>query len=385
MTLANHFRAFDEAFSGVPHLICFAVKSNPSMAVLRLLCREGAGADIVSGGELFRALRAGIDPKKIVYAGVGKRRDEIEYALKMDILMFNVESGEELVAIDRAAGEMRTRARIALRVNPDIDPRTHPYISTGLKENKFGIAIDRALEQYQMARSLPNVDIIGIHQHIGSQITEIQPFVDAITRVTTFVEDLRQAGINIQYLNIGGGLGITYKDETPPLPKDMAQAIRPLLTRCGCTIVMEPGRAIVGNAGILVTSVLYHKQSEKAFLIVDAGMNDLIRPSLYEAYHEIRPVSLPVATQQVVVDIVGPICESGDFLAKDRAMPDMKQSELLAVMGAGAYGFSMSSNYNSRPRVAEVMVRGNEYFVVRERETYNDLVRGEKLPRWLEG
>jgi diaminopimelate decarboxylase len=385
MTLANHFRAFDEAFSGVPHLICFAVKSNPSMAVLRLLCREGAGADIVSGGELFRALRAGIDPKKIVYAGVGKRRDEIEYALKMDILMFNVESGEELVAIDRAAGEMRTRARIALRVNPDIDPRTHPYISTGLKENKFGIAIDRALEQYQMARSLPNVDIIGIHQHIGSQITEIQPFVDAITRVTTFVEDLRQGGINIQYLNIGGGLGITYKDETPPLPKDMAQAIRPLLTRCGCTIVMEPGRAIVGNAGILVTSVLYHKQSEKAFLIVDAGMNDLIRPSLYEAYHEIRPVSLPVATQQVVVDIVGPICESGDFLAKDRAMPDMKQSELLAVMGAGAYGFSMSSNYNSRPRVAEVMVRGNEYFVVRERETYNDLVRGEKLPRWLEG
>jgi diaminopimelate decarboxylase len=384
-TLANHFRAFDEAFSGVPHLICFAVKANPSMAVLRLLCREGAGADIVSGGELYRALRAGIDPKKIVYAGVGKRRDEIEYALKMDILMFNVESGEELVAIDRAAGEMRTRARIALRVNPDIDPRTHPYISTGLKENKFGIAIDRALEQYQIAQSLPNVDIIGVHQHIGSQITEIQPFVDALTRVTAFVGDLRQVGINIQYLNIGGGLGISYKDETPPLPKDMAKAIRPLLTRCGCTIVMEPGRAIVGNAGILVTSVLYHKQSEKSFLIVDAGMNDLIRPSLYEAYHEIQPVSLPVASRQVVVDIVGPICESGDFLAKDRAIPEMKQSELLAVMGAGAYGFSMSSNYNSRPRAAEVMVRGNEYFVVRERETYNDLVRGEKLPRWLEG
>jgi diaminopimelate decarboxylase len=385
MTLANHFRAFDEAFSGVPHLVCFAVKSNPSMAVLRLLCREGAGADIVSGGELYRALRAGIDPKKIVYAGVGKRRDEIEYALKMDILMFNVESSEELVAIDRAAGEMRTRARIALRVNPDIDPRTHPYISTGLKENKFGIAIDRALEHYRTAQSLSNVDIIGIHQHIGSQITEIQPFVDALTRVTTFVGDLRQAGINIQYLNIGGGLGITYKDETPPLPRDMAKAIRPLLTRCGCTIVMEPGRAIVGNAGILVTSVLYHKQSGKAFLIVDAGMNDLIRPSLYEAYHEVRPVSLPVATRQVVVDIVGPICESGDFLAKDREMPEMASGELLAVMGAGAYGFSMSSNYNSRPRAAEVMVRGNEYFVVRERETHNDLVRGEKLPRWLEG
>jgi diaminopimelate decarboxylase len=385
MTLANHFRAFDEAFSGVPHRICFAVKANPSMAVLRLLCREGAGADIVSGGELYRALRAGIDPRKIVYAGVGKRRDEVEYALKMDILMFNVESGDELVAIDRAAGEMRTRARIALRVNPDIDPRTHPYISTGMRENKFGISIDRALEHYQMARDLPNVDIIGIHQHIGSQITEIQPFVDALSRVTTFVGDLRQAGIDIQYLNIGGGLGITYKDETPPLPKDMANAIRPFLTRCGCTIVMEPGRAIVGNAGILVTSVLYHKQSEKAFMIVDAGMNDLIRPSLYDAYHEIQPVTLPAATQQVVVDIVGPICESGDFLAKDRTMPDMKQGDLLAVMGAGAYGFSMASNYNSRPRVAEVMVRGSEYFVIRERETFNDLVRGEKLPRWLEG
>ena len=385
-TLANHFRAFDRAFAGVPHLICFAVKSNPASAILRLLGREGSGADIVSGGELFRALRAGIAPKKIVYAGVGKRRDEIEYALKMDILMFNVESGEELQAIDRAAKDMHTKARIALRVNPDIDPRTHPYISTGLKENKFGIPFLQALEHYQTAKSLANVEIVGIHQHIGSQITEIQPFVDALTKVTGFVKELRAAGIGIRYINMGGGLGITYKDETPPLPKDVAQAVQPLLKECGCTIVMEPGRAIVGNAGILVTSVLYHKESgEKKFVIVDAGMNDLIRPSLYEAYHDIRPVVQQEQPHAIVADVVGPICESGDFLAKDRELPAVKQGELLAVMGAGAYGFSMSSSYNSRPRVPEVLVRGNDYYIVRERETYNDLVKGEKLPRWLEG
>ncbi len=385
-TLVNHVRAFDRAFAGVPHIVCFAVKANPAHALLRLIGREGGGADIVSGGELFRALRAGIDPKKIVYAGVGKRRDEIEYAIKMDILMFNVESGEELLAIDRAAGEMKARARIALRVNPDIDPKTHPYISTGLKKNKFGIAIDQALEHYQTAKSLPHVDIVGIHQHIGSQITEIQPFVDALKKTTNFVKELRAAGIDIKYLNIGGGLGITYKDETPPLPKELAESVRPLLKECGCTIVMEPGRAIVGNAGILVTSALYHKESgTKKFLIVDAGMNDLIRPSLYEAYHDIQPVVRQAPAPTAVMDVVGPICESGDFLAKDRELPDVKQGELLAVMGAGAYGFSMSSNYNSRPRVAEVLVRGGDYFVVRERETYNDLVKGEKLPRWLEG
>ena len=384
-TLANHFRAFDRAFSGVPHLICFAVKSNPSSALLRLLGKEGSGADIVSGGELFRALRAGIDPKKIVYAGVGKRRDEIEYALKMDILMFNAESGEELQAIDRAAGDMRTRARIALRINPNIDAKTHPYISTGLKQNKFGIAIEQALEHYQTAKGLPHVDVVGIHQHIGSQITEVQPFVDALVKTTAFVKELRAAKINIQYINIGGGLGITYKDETPPLPQELAASVRPILAECGCTIVMEPGRAIVGNAGILVTGVLYHKEAEqKKFLIVDAGMNDLIRPSLYEAYHDIRPVVQQTAAETAVVDVVGPICESGDFLAKDREMPLVKQGELLAVMGAGAYGHSMSSNYNSRPRVPEVLVRGGDYFVVHERETYNDLVKGEKLPRWLD-
>lgn len=385
-TLVNHFRAFDNAFSGMPHLICFALKANSNGAVLRLLGREGAGADIVSGGELFRAIRAGIDPKKIVYAGVGKRRDEIEYALKMGILMFNVESGEELIAIDRAAGEMHTRARIALRVNPDIDPRTHAYISTGLKENKFGISIDEALEYYRTANRLSNIDVVGVHQHIGSQITEAGPFVDAVGRITDFVGSLKEAGIEIRYINIGGGLGITYKDETPPHPRDLASAIQPLLKQSGCTLVMEPGRAIVGNAGILVTRALYRKDTgEKRFLIVDAGMNDLIRPSLYEAYHDIRPVVEPLSHVSSVMDVVGPICESGDFFAKDREMPDVKQGDLLAIMGAGAYGFSMASNYNSRPRPAEVMVKGTEYFVVRERESYDDLIRGEKLPRWLEG
>jgi diaminopimelate decarboxylase len=385
-TLVNHFRAFDSAFASVPHLICFSLKSNSNSAVLRLLGREGAGADIVSGGELFRALRAGIDPRKIVFAGVGKRRDEIEYALKVGILMFNVESGEELLALDHAAKDMRAKARIALRVNPNIDPKTHAYISTGLKENKFGIPIEQALESYQAAKNLPHVEIVGVHQHIGSQITEVQPFVDALEKLVGFVKELRSAGMDIQYINIGGGLGITYKDEIPPLPGEMAQAIQPLLKDCGCTIVMEPGRAIVGNAGVLVTSALYHKDNgDKRFLIVDAGMNDLIRPSLYEAYHDIRPVIEPATTGKSLFDVVGPICESGDFLARNREMPEVKQGELLAVMGAGAYGFSMASNYNSRPRTAEVMVKGNEYYIVRERETYNDLIKGEKVPRWLEG
>jgi len=384
-TLASHVRSFTGAFKDVPHLVCFALKANSNSAVLRLLGKEGAGADIVSGGELFRALRAGIDPRKIVYAGVGKRRDEIEYALKVGILMFNVESAEELLALDRAAQEMHSTARIALRVNPNIDPKTHAYISTGLKENKFGIPIEQALESYQTAKALANVEVVGVHQHIGSQITEVQPFVDALEKLLGFVKELKAAGVAIRYINIGGGLGITYKDETPPLPAELAKAIKPLVKNSGCTLVLEPGRAIVGNAGILVTSALYHKDSgEKQFLIVDAGMNDLIRPSLYEAYHEIKPVVEEVTAGRAVVDVVGPICESGDFLAKDREVPEMKQGALLAVMGAGAYGFSMSSNYNSRPRVAEVMVRGSEYFIVRERETYNDLIRGEKIPRWLE-
>ncbi len=384
-TLVNHIRAFKGAFNGVAHLICYALKANPNGTVLRLLGREGAGADIVSGGDLFRALRAGIDPAKIVYAGVGKRRDEIEYAIKMGILMFNVESGEELLAIDRAASEMRAKAPIALRVNPDVDPRTHAYISTGMKENKFGIPIEEALEYYQTAKNLPNVEVVGVHQHIGSQITEVRPFVDALEKLLGFVQNLRAAGIEIRYLNIGGGLGITYKDETPPHPQELAEAIRPLLEQSGCTLVLEPGRAIVGNAGILVTRALYHKKTkDKNFLIVDAGMNDLIRPSLYEAYHEIKPVVEADSDSYEPFDVVGPICESGDFFAKNRRLPAVQQGDLLAIMGAGAYGFSMSSSYNSRPRVAEVMVKGSEFFTIRERENYDDLIRGEKVPRWLD-
>ena len=384
-TLANHYRAFDRAFADVPNIICFALKSNSNGAVLRVLGKEGAGADIVSGGELFRALRAGLDPKKIVYAGVGKRRDEIEYALKVGILMFNVESGEELIAIDRAANEMHAKARIALRVNPNIDPKTHAYISTGLKENKFGIPIEEALEYYQVARGLSNIEVVGVHQHIGSQITEVQPFIDALEKLVGFVKELRAAGMDITHINIGGGIGITYKDETPPLPKEVAAAIKPMLKASGCTIVMEPGRALVGNAGILVTRALYRKDSgEKKFLIVDAGMNDLIRPSLYDAYHDIKPLVEPSSPERETYDVVGPICESGDFLAKDRSLPVIRSGEYLAVLGAGAYGFSMSSNYNSRPRAAEVIVRGSDYFVVRERETYSELVKGEKIPRWLD-
>jgi len=384
-TLTRHYQAFEQAFASVPHLICYALKANSNGAVLRLLSREGAGADIVSGGELYRAVRAGILPKKIVYAGVGKRRDEIEYALKVGVLMFNVESGEELLAINAAAGDMRTTAPIALRVNPDIDPKTHAYISTGLKENKFGIPIEQALEFYKTARSLPNIEIVGIHHHIGSQITEVQPFLDALKRVIGFVQELRTAGIQIKYIDIGGGLGITYCDETPPHPRELAAAIQPLLADSGLTIVLEPGRSIVGNAGVLVTRVTYQKTAgDKQFLIVDAGMNDLLRPSLYDAYHEIKPLAEPGHTRTGVFDVVGPICESGDFLAKDRELPIVQSGDLLAVMSAGAYGFSMSSTYNSRTRVAEVMVRGADYFVVRERETYNDLTKGEKIPRWLE-
>jgi diaminopimelate decarboxylase len=304
----------------------------------------------------------------------------------MDSLMFNVESREELLAIDRAASDMQRRARVALRVNPDIDPKTHAYISTGLKENKFGIPIDQALEFYQTARSLPNVDIVGVHQHIGSQITEVQPFVDAVDKTVNLIAELKSAGIKISYINIGGGLGITYKDETPPLPKDLSRALKTRIPP-DCTLILEPGRAIVGNAGILVTRALYHKESDaKKFLIVDAGMNDLIRPSLYDAYHEIKPVKETApGAETIVADVVGPICESGDFLAKERTLPGVAQGDLLAVMGAGAYGFSMSSNYNSRPRIPEVLAKGNEFFTIRERETYNDLIKGEKLPRWLEG
>ncbi|MBM4124543.1 MAG: diaminopimelate decarboxylase [Nitrospira sp.] len=383
-TLTRHFRAFDGAFKGTPHIVAFAMKSNSNLGLLRLMAKEGSGADIVSGGELYRALKAGIPPNKIVFAGVGKNREEIRYALESDVLMFNVESSAELQALDAVAAETGHRARVALRINPDIDPKTHPYISTGLKKSKFGISADRVLEEYKLASSLKHIEVVGVHKHIGSQLTDVTPFVDALKKVLTLVEQLKEQGADIRYINIGGGLGITYSDEVPPLPQHLADAISPLVRDLKCILIMEPGRVIVGNAGILVTRVLYIKEGEsKRFVIVDAAMNDLIRPSLYGAFHEIKPVREVSGGKTHQVDVVGPVCESGDFLAKDRAMPDAKPGDLLAVMSAGAYGFVMSSNYNSRPRVPEVMVKGGEIHVIRARETYADLVRGESIPEFL--
>ncbi len=384
-TLIRHFRAYDSAFKNIPHVIAFAMKANSNLAILRLMAKEGSGVDIVSGGELFRALKAGVPPSKIVFAGVGKNAEEIRDALNADILMFNVESSAEIRAINDVAAAAGKKARVALRINPDIDPKTHPYISTGLKKSKFGIAADRALEEFTLASSLGHIEVVGVHAHIGSQLTEVTPFVESLKKVLKLVEALKAQGINIRYLNIGGGLGITYSDEKPPLPQDLADAVSPLVQGLNLTLVMEPGRVIVGNAGILVTKALYEKVGEaKRFIIVDAAMNDLIRPSLYSAYHEIRPVSESLLQRpKHVVDVVGPVCESGDFLAKDRTLPEVKPGDLLAVMSAGAYGFVMASNYNSRPRVPEVLVKEGEVHVIRARETYEDLVKGETVPAFL--
>jgi len=384
-TLVRHFQVYDRAFAAIPHIIAFAMKANSNLAILRLMAKEGSGVDIVSGGELFRALKAGVPPSKIVFAGVGKSAEEIRDALKADILMFNVESSAELQALNEVAASVGKKARVALRINPDIDPKTHPYISTGLKKSKFGIAADRALDEFKLASSLSHIDVVGVHKHIGSQLTEVTPFVEALKKILKLVEALRGQGVNIRYLNIGGGLGITYSDETPPLPQDLADAISPMVRDLNVTLIMEPGRVIVGNAGILVTKVLYMKEGEaKKFVIVDAGMNDLIRPSLYGAYHEIRPLSEAVLQRgKHQVDVVGPVCESGDFLAKDRSLPDVRPGEVLAVMSAGAYGFVMSSNYNSRPRVPEALVRDGEIHVIRARESYSDLVKGEQIPAFL--
>jgi len=384
-TLLRHFQAYDSAFKNIPHVIAFAMKANSNLAILRLMAKEGSGADIVSGGELFRAMKAGVPASKIVFAGVGKSPEEIRDALKADILMFNVESSAEIHAINEVAASIGKKARIALRINPDVDPQTHPYISTGMKKSKFGIAADRALEEYKMASSLDHTDVVGVHAHIGSQLTDVTPFVDSLKKVVTLIDTLKAQGINIRYLNIGGGLGITYSEEKPPLPQDLADAILPLIKDLGLTLLMEPGRVIVGNAGILVTKVLYEKAGEtKHFVIVNAAMNDLIRPSLYGAYHEIRPLDEEAAHRaKRQMDIVGPVCESGDFLAKDRLLAAVKPGELLAVMSAGAYGFVMSSNYNSRPRIPEVLIKGGEIHVIRERETYDDLIKGETIPAFL--
>lgn len=382
-TLRQHFRAFDGAFNDVPHLTCFAMKSNSNLAILRLFALEGGGADIVSGGELYRALKAGIDVKKIVYSGVGKTIEDIEYALHSGILMFNAESTQEITLLNETAGRMGKKAPVAIRVNPDVDPETHPYISTGLKENKFGIDIAKALEDYTLAAGLKHLRVAGVSCHIGSQLTRVSPFVDALQKLKELIRKLREAGIAIQYLDLGGGLGITYNKEEPPHPREYAAALKKELDTKDLIVVLEPGRVITGNAGILVTKVLYVKSiPEKNFIIVDAAMNDLIRPSLYGSFHGIEPVRLS-ERKRIMGDVVGPICESTDFLAKNREMVAFETGDLMAVMSAGAYGFSMSSNYNSRPRAAEVMGKGDKYYVIRDRESHEDLVRGEKIPDFL--
>jgi len=377
--LLESYTAYDRAFAPVPHLICYAVKANSNLGILGTLARAGAGADIVSGGELFRALRAGIPAKKIIFSGVGKTREEMREALKAEILMFNVESLSELRALDEVAREMGVRAPVALRVNPDVDPQTHPYIATGLKTSKFGIPIAQALEAYEEAASLEGVEVMGADMHIGSQLTKASPFADAVARLASLVKALRERAIEIRMIDVGGGLGIRYGDDAPPTHREYATVLLPALRELGVTVLLEPGRSIVGNAGILLTRVLYRKDTgDKKFVVVDAGMNDLIRPALYDSYHEIRPVDeTRLGGPMENVDVVGPVCESGDFLAKDRELAASEEGDLLAVMSAGAYGFVMASNYNTRPRAVEVLVDGDRYTIVRRRETYEDLVAGE--------
>jgi diaminopimelate decarboxylase len=379
-TLERHYRAFDEAFQGTDHLICYAVKANSNLAVLNVLARLGSGFDIVSAGELERVLRAGGDPSRVVFSGVGKREDELRRALEVGIRCFNVEVPDELDLLNRLAGELGVRAPISLRVNPDVDAKTHPYISTGLRENKFGIPMDAAFGEYVRAqKTLPHLEIVGIDCHIGSQLTKIDPFLDAFDRLLGMVDRLAAEGIILEHIDIGGGLGIRYNEESPPEPAEYAAAVMARLKGRTVSLFMEPGRAIVGNAGVLLTRVLYLKSNgEKHFAVVDAAMNDLIRPSLYQAWQAILPVEVPTVKETKSYDIVGPVCETGDFLGKDRALA-IAPGDLLAVRSAGAYGFTMSSNYNSRPRAAEILVDGDRAHIVRQRETLEGLFALESI------
>lgn len=378
-TLERHWHAFNDVFVGKDHLICYAVKANSSLAVLNVLARLGSGFDIVSVGELERVIRAGGDPGKVVFSGVGKTAAEMRRALEAGIYCFNVESDAELDTLNQVAGELQLKAPVSLRVNPDVDAKTHPYISTGLKENKFGIDIKQAPDVFERANQLPHLNVVGVDCHIGSQLSEVAPFVDSLKRVLLLVDELKAKGIDLHHIDVGGGLGITYKSETPPSPKDYAQAILEELKDRNLTIVLEPGRAIAGNAGVLLTQVQYIKKgSDRNFAIVDAAMNDLLRPALYQAWQDIIPLNAVAKAESATYDIVGPVCETGDFLGKDRELA-IAANDILAVRSAGAYGFTMSSNYNSRPRAAEVMVDGDRYLVVRERETMDDLVKGESL------
>ncbi|MFZ5593322.1 MAG: diaminopimelate decarboxylase [Pseudomonadota bacterium] len=378
-TIERHWHAFDRAFAGHDHLVCYAVKANSNLAVLNVLARLGSGFDIVSIGELERVLAAGGDPAKVVFSGVGKRADEMRRALEAGIHCFNVESLPELERLNTVAAQMGMCAPVSLRVNPDVDARTHPYISTGLKENKFGIDIAEARDAYAHAAGLPHIEIIGVDCHIGSQLTEIEPFVDALDRVLHLVDELAAQGIAVDHIDIGGGLGIAYHGETPPSPVDYAAALLPKLAGRKYKILLEPGRAIVGNAGVLLTTVEYLKHTaHKNFALVDAGMNDLIRPALYKAWQDIVPVQPRTDGKPQHYDVVGPVCETGDFLGKDRSL-NIQPGDVLAVRSAGAYGFVMSSNYNTRPRAAEVMVDRDRIHLARARETVQALFTGERL------
>ncbi|MCK5359684.1 MAG: diaminopimelate decarboxylase [Gammaproteobacteria bacterium] len=382
-TLTRHYQAFDNALEGIPHLICYAVKANSNLAVLNVLARLGAGFDIVSGGELERVLRAGGDPAKVVFSGVGKSTVEIRAGLRAGIKCFNVESAEELKRISIIAGQLDLRASISLRVNPDVDPKTHPYISTGLKENKFGIPSDEAYALYTLAQNeYPMLDLVGIDCHIGSQLTELLPLIEALDKVLDIVEKLTAAGINLKHLDIGGGLGISYQDEKPPLPEEYVQALRQRLAQRKLpelTLILEPGRAIAGNAGILLTRVEYLKKTpDRNFAVVDAAMNDLMRPALYDAWQEVVPVLPRSSDNNKIWDVVGPVCETGDTLAKQREL-SLHEGDLLAIRSSGAYGFSMSSNYNTRPRPPEVMVDGEKIHIIRRRENMDDLMAMESL------
>ena len=373
--------AFEEAFKDLPHLICFSVKSAANLALLALVAERGQGADIVSGGELFKALRAGIDPGKVVFSGVGKTGREMREALAAEILMFNVESAEELEALALEAEQMKLRAPVAFRINPDVDPGTHPYVATGLKESKFGLAPEEALSLYHKAAQNPHLEVRGIACHIGSQLLSAGPFLAAAEKLKNLVLELKSAGIELRYFDMGGGLGIQYNDETPPSLNEYADGLKKVLKELpGLTLIVEPGRFIAGNSCVLLTRVLYNKTNgRKHFVVVDGAMNDLVRPSLYGAYQSILPLKESGLTP-VTVDVVGPICESGDFLAKDRPLPPLQKGDLLAVMGAGAYGFTMSSNYNARPRAAVVLVSEGKFHIIKPRENYEDLVRGESSP-----
>ena len=382
--IVNQFRGLDAALTKLNHLVCFAMKANSNVAVLRALANEGAGFDIVSGGELHRVVQAGGDPTRCVFSGVGKTREEIAYALKLGIYTFNVESEPELQTIAEVAERLGKRAPVAVRVNPGVDPETHHYISTGKHESKFGISIKRAFEVYREAKQRRGLQIRGVQMHIGSQITKTAPFVLAIQKMLPLVERVRAlAPESLEFFDIGGGLGIKYRNEKPPTAAQFARAVVPHLKDLGLKILMEPGRFIVGNGGVLVTRVIYLKQTPvKRFVIADAAMNDLIRPALYESYHEIVPVTL-ARGKRITADIVGPVCESGDFFAQGRRIPAVGPGDLLAVMSAGAYGMVMASNYNARPRPAEVLVSGSRYELVRRRESMKELLDGEVVAPWL--